>query len=549
MVKRWMPLTAAFLFALFVRRCLSIAPIEAVGSKLYDSETGNQFYIRGVSYRIFDDLDPLSVPEQCELDASLMKTLGVNTIRVYEVDSTRSHDECMSSFADAGIYVIIGLSGSDAIISGYQPEWTLEMYMYFTKSLDAFAKYDNLLAVTVGNEVVDETSTSGAAPYIKAAIRDLKAYRDGQRYRKILVGYASADYDETRLDIQNYLVCGDTIADNTDFFGLNRFSWCGNSTFEDSGYSYLYGEAGDYPVPIFFSETGCGRANNRDFDDQQAILGFLMNDKWSGAIIYEWREEINSYGIASYPFQAVTWTASGTPPGLTPTPLSPDFYNLQSQWNTLTPTGTPSTLYTPVYTSVACPSSTVSSWSVAPTALLPTIANLVITTKPAATLSGVQASSGQPLPTLFTSSSGNSRGSALSTGARVAIGVVVPVVALASAIIFFLLWRRRRKTKTKSAPDEKGPQYSEVTQSQNSPMQGVGEFYKPPESEVDGNPVSQLHGDGVTPELGSQMVHHIGDPERELAELDAYSPPLELGLRPSVRRASRESGTPSGGRV
>ena len=53
--------------------------------------------------------DPLADPDQCALDAPLMQTLLVNTIRVYTVDNTESHDACMKSFSEHGIYVIISL--------------------------------------------------------------------------------------------------------------------------------------------------------------------------------------------------------------------------------------------------------------------------------------------------------------------------------------------------------------------------------------------------------------------------------------------------------
>ncbi|KAI4174105.1 MAG: hypothetical protein LQ343_002551 [Gyalolechia ehrenbergii] len=588
MASKWTVAVAALLATSLIPVALSIAPIEAVGSKLFDSETGEQFYIRGtgclgsevtdtdsslhvlagVIYNIYDDLDPLSVPAQCALDAPLMITLGVNTIRVYQVDYNRTHDQCMNTFSDAGIYVMIGLYSNEAFISDTTPDWDMNMFNQFTRTLDTFANYDNLLAVTVASNVIDETDTTFAAPYIKAAIRDVKAYRDGQGYRRIPVGYTSnADYDSTRLNTQDYLVCGDTIADNADFVGLNRYSWCGNSTFTESGYEEIWDEADDYPVPIFFSGTGCDDVGNREYDDQESILGYDMNDRFSGAIVNEWRQESDLYGIVSYQFgtRELTWTAEGTPAGSEPTALSPDFYSLQSQWAAITTTGTPSSDYTPVYTSVACPPLTTSSWNVTPTAALPFIENLVITAMATASASPGRDSPATPVAGPSPAQEDSNGSSGLSTGATIAIGVVIPVVVLALAVAAFFLWWRRRKAKTAVAPNEKGPEYSEVmTQDSPSPGPAVGESYNKHGSEIQGTPVAQLHADeskfynkhgsdveGIPvaqlraeesrQEPGVGMADHMGDPERELAELDAYSPPLELSNGPSVRRASRNS--------
>lgn len=56
-------------------------------------------------------------PQQCKLDAGLMSQLGVNTIRVYHVDSAGDHDACMNTFADAGIYVMVDLDSFKTYIS------------------------------------------------------------------------------------------------------------------------------------------------------------------------------------------------------------------------------------------------------------------------------------------------------------------------------------------------------------------------------------------------------------------------------------------------
>lgn len=148
-------------------------------------------------------------------------------------------------------------------------------------------------------------------------------------YRTIPIGYSHADVAGLRPVLQNYLACGDP-AQAIDFFGLNAYEWCGASSYDQSGYHALYDQTVDYPVPIFFSETGCIVPRPRLFTDQTAIFG-PMADVWSGAIIYEWIEESNAYGLITY--SGDTNADAQDNPGYvrsgTPTPMVPDFANLQ----------------------------------------------------------------------------------------------------------------------------------------------------------------------------------------------------------------------------
>lgn len=246
--------------------------------------------------------------------------------------------------------------------------------------LDTFHGYDNLAGVFVGNEVLTRLNGSQAAPYVKAAARDIKSYRDQKGYRKIPVGYAAADIASLRPMLQDYFACSTDSADNLDFFSLNAYEWCGDSSYTTSGYSMLQKNATNYNIPIFFSETGCNTPEPRTFQDQTAIFGPEMDGTWSGAIIYEWIQETNNYGLISYGAYDPSNTASNVQAGYTrsgkPTPVTPDFSNLKAVWATVKPQGVALSDYSASasnITPVPCPASTSGGWEVNPTSSLPSL--------------------------------------------------------------------------------------------------------------------------------------------------------------------------------
>ena len=330
----------------------------------------------GVAYQLSPD-DPLLDETQCALDAAAMQDLGANTIRVYHVDATGDHSGCMNAFADKGIYLFVDLDSFDDNILPDTPYWNATQLSAFSTILDEFAQYDNTAGVFVGNEVITTANDSGAAPYIKAAARDVKAYRDSKKYRNIPVGYSAADIAALRPMLQNYLACGNNASDTVDFFSLNAYEWCGSSSYELSGYSQLTANVTDYDLPIFFSETGCNTSPPRTFDDQAAIFGPDMSPYWSGAIIYEWIEEENNYGLVSYGSK-VDPTANpqdpdGFPRSGTPTPVTPDYSNLKSQWAQVSPSSVSLADYSPSNTPPPCPASTPGGWELNPNSALPTV--------------------------------------------------------------------------------------------------------------------------------------------------------------------------------
>ncbi|KAJ5284498.1 hypothetical protein N7505_002478 [Penicillium chrysogenum] len=354
--------------------------VSAVGSKFF-YENGTQFYVKGIAYQLTPS-DPLIDTAQCKRDIARMSELGTNAIRVYHVDPHADHKGCMSALADAGIHLFVDLDTFNTQIEQTEPHWNQTQFDHFKEVLDEFQKFDNTAGVFVGNEVLTTANGSAAAPYVLAAARDIKAYRDQKGYREIPVGYSAADIADLRPMLQNYMACSKNASERLDFYSLNAYEWCGASSYTQSGYNILQKNATDYPIPIFFSETGCNTPSPRTFEDQAAIFGDNMSDTWSGSMVYEWIEETNDYGLISYgpSVDAATATASSIEDGFTrkgtPTPVLPDFNNLKSQWATLHPTGVALSVYKKSASSLAaieCPASTSGGWAIDPSSPLPTL--------------------------------------------------------------------------------------------------------------------------------------------------------------------------------
>ena len=191
---------------------------------------------------------------------------------------------------------------------------------------------------------------------------------DYLRYHKNSLTIILADISSLRPNLQNYLTCGTNADDSIDFFGLNAYEWCGQNSFDGSGYSALNDQIIDFPVPIFLSETGCNKPEPRSFQDQMSVFGSDMDQHWSGAIIYEWIQEANDYGLVSYgghtdALMSINPTAEIVRSG-TPTPVTPDFSKLKAIWASVTPSSVSADAYNPHLTAPPCPALTPGVWEV-----------------------------------------------------------------------------------------------------------------------------------------------------------------------------------------
>lgn len=75
------------------------------------------------------------------------------------------------------------------------------------------------------------------------------------------------------------------------------YEWCGDSSFQRSGYADRTKEFASYSKPVFLSEFGCNLVTPRGFSEIEAIYGPDMTDVWSGGVVYEWTQENNNYGL------------------------------------------------------------------------------------------------------------------------------------------------------------------------------------------------------------------------------------------------------------
>jgi len=355
----------------------AIQPIVMKGTKLFYNN-GTQFYVKGIAYQSevgaeqrtiakrygFEPdptasiIDPLADGAQCTKDVPLLARLGTNVIRTYAIDPTKDHSACMKLLEAAGIYVLADLGNPSVSIKRDAPAWNVQLFNRYKNVIDELGKYDNVLGFLSGNEVTNNATNTDASAFVKAATRDAKAYikaKMDKGHRWMGVGYASNDDAEIRAEMAQYFNCGKQ-ENAIDFWGYNIYSWCGKSSFQESGYDVQVKFFANYSVPVFFAEYGCnspGGAEGRLFEDTLAIYSDQMTDVFSGGIVFKFQQETNDYGLVK----------GGTP--------MKNFKVLESQMKKVDPTIVQMDAYKPTNTAQACPN-VGTNWKVTGNALPPT---------------------------------------------------------------------------------------------------------------------------------------------------------------------------------
>ena len=312
----------------------------------------DRFYIRGVDYQpggSSNVTDPIADSAGCTRDITEFKKLGINTVRVYTVDNTANHDDCMNALADAGIYLVLDVNTPLYSLNRDEPgiSYNADYLQSVFATVDAFASYNNTLAFFSGNEVVNDGPSSAAAPYVKATTRDIRQYIGSRGYRKIPVGYSAADINTNRLEMAEYMNCGSD-DERSDFFAFNDYSWCDPSSFTISGWDQKVKNFTGYGIPLFLSEYGCN-TNTRTFQEVSALYNSEMTSVYSGGLVYEYSQEANNYGLVSIDGSSVSEL--------------PDFSALQTAYaNTANPTGNGG--YNSTGGASGCPSYDSPNWAV-----------------------------------------------------------------------------------------------------------------------------------------------------------------------------------------
>ena len=194
----------------------------------------SKFIIRGVVYQGYgpdfgnEALDILADDhlEHLQKCIPLFTELGLNTLRVYQIYSSKSHDAAMALLKDAGIYVVAELTTSRLSINRTSPyaSYTAQLMQSFFRTIDCLAKYDNVIGVVVTSGLINHASHSDAAEVVRAVVRDLKRYmaiknQSGQRIMPL--GVAQSAVGASTESMLKYFTAGHPVA-TVDFYAVRN---------------------------------------------------------------------------------------------------------------------------------------------------------------------------------------------------------------------------------------------------------------------------------------------------------------------------------------
>lgn len=278
---------------------------------------------KGLCYQPTDDVDPLSDDNLSTLtslldpntEAGLWK-LGVNCLRVYQVDPTKKHGQVMQLLAKHGIYVLVGCVNSATAIPRNATSVPAQTVNRVKQVADTFAGYANVMGFSIANELLDsgEPSEYGLVSIVKQVKQQMQTHMASKGYRAIPIGCCTRDVPGYTFPATSAYACGDK-GTRMDFVGYNCYRWVvahGNKPDASAlnAYYELYSHFQKFPIPVMLTEIGAQCAGGRDWTQIPYIFGQSevsssppnsqsanMADSISGCFVFRYYEQGNHFGL------------------------------------------------------------------------------------------------------------------------------------------------------------------------------------------------------------------------------------------------------------
>ncbi|KAL4105620.1 hypothetical protein PRIC1_003680 [Phytophthora ramorum] len=322
-------------------------PIMIKGYRMFDAKTNASFAVKGIDYyprpnagTLDDNNIDLFTDDHYDVwkdDIELLAATGANAVRLYAVDPSKSHDKFMCALRAKGMYALVDLAASCpncAITKDAYPAcYPAALEARGEQIILAFAKYDNVLAFSAGNEVNQVVGADATvnAPCQKKFIRDMRAFIGTcSSIRKIPVGVVLADPNldknnrELNAKYYNCLTDPTDKYENAEWYGLNAYQYCDNTqkTLADAqSFLQLQTDFASYKmtIPVMLTEYGClnkGFPTEKGYEAQRTWLqaGWLYSSDFrkvfSGGFVFEYSTE-NGNSKLSDPASGFPFTSYG----------------------------------------------------------------------------------------------------------------------------------------------------------------------------------------------------------------------------------------------